>query len=95
MFTAPLRLRVMRKLNDIWRGLSRFLADPIAPVTKGWAKIKAAIPPEALAKDEALRDAVTLFGHIAEAMVPFFKLKATEPDDETPNESAQKELPTA
>jgi hypothetical protein len=27
----------MRKLNEIWRGLSRFLADPAAPLTKGWA----------------------------------------------------------
>jgi hypothetical protein len=71
----------MRKLNEIWRGLSRFLADPAAPLTKGWAAIKAAIPPDALAKNEDLRNAMVLYGHIAEAMVDFFKLRAGEPDE--------------
>ena len=74
-------MSAMGKLNEIWRGLSRFLSDPAAPLTKGWAAIKAAIPPEALAKNEDLRNAMVLYGHIAEAMVDFFKLRAGEPDE--------------
>ena len=94
----------MGKLNNIWRGLSRFLSNPIAPVTKGWALILDAIPPEAMAKNEALRDAVTLFTHISEGMVDFLKLRAKRPVDDDDDEPAktkdgqspeQKDLPVS
>ena len=74
-------MSAMGKLNDIWRGLSRFLHDPTGPITKGWALIKAAIPPEALAKSEDLRNAVVLYSHIADGMVDFIKLRTKADDD--------------
>ena len=86
----------MGKLNDIWRGLSRFLHDPTGPITRGWALIKGAIPPEALAKNGDLRNAVVLYGHIAEGMVDFLKLrnKQVEAGGSEESDDKQEKLPT-
>ena len=86
-------MSAMGKLNDIWRGLSRFLHDPTGPITKGWALIKAAIPPEALAKSEDLRNAVVLYSHVADGMVDFIKLR-TKQDGDDGAEDKQEKLAT-
>lgn len=70
----------MRKLNELYRALSAFLADPAGHVTDAWATVKGAIDPKALAgTDKGLKNAVIVIDNTVAAVVYFLKAEAGEP----------------
>lgn len=84
MFTRRLRHQTMRKLNELYRALSAFLADPAGHVADAWSTLKGAISPEALnadslTKGRPLKNAITVIDNTVSAVVYFLKLEAGEP----------------
>ena len=68
----------MRKLNEFFRALSAFLADPAGHVTDAWATVKGAIDPKQ-ADSKTLKNAVTTIDSAVSAVVYFLKAQADEP----------------
>jgi hypothetical protein len=80
----------MRKLLELFRGLSSFLAEPATHVTEAWATVKGAIDPEAynadaLNKSKTLKNAVVVIDNVVTAVTYYL-------DKETTKEPEQKEL---
>lgn len=59
----------MRKLNDFYRALHKFLSDPAGHVVASWAMIRGAIDPKPA--DKNMRDALVVMDNMVEAVVHF------------------------
>lgn len=74
----------MRKLNEFYRALSAFLADPAGHVTDAWATVKGALDPEALnaeslSRTKPLRNAIVVIDTAVTAIVYFLKAESDDP----------------
>jgi len=78
----------MRKLTELLRSLSAFLADPAGHVDNAWTLIKGAIDPTKLSGPDrgALKNAIVTIDNTVAGVVYFLKQKQDEPE--------QAEIPT-
>ena len=66
----------MRKLNEFYRALSKFLVDPAGHITRSWALVKGALP---ISGREEFANAVVVIDHMVEAVAFFAKAQANKP----------------
>ena len=78
----------MRRLNEFFRSLSKFLVDPAGHVHEAWGLVKGAIDPKLIAPTgevTPLRNAVVVIDNMVEAVHAFLKAEMREPTKQTEN----------
>ena len=81
----------MRKLLELFRGLSSFIAEPALHVTEAWSLVRGSLSPEALnadglTKSKPLRNAIVVLDNVVVAVTYYL-------DKETTKDPEQKDLP--
>lgn len=80
----------MRKLNEFFRALSSFLADPAGHVGDAWSTVKNSIDSKSVASDKVLRNAITTIDNAVSSVVYFLKSKVDEPTEKDPDDAESK-----